>query len=64
MTTANIKRQTFAISFHCFFPDAPLPVKKVQELTIGEIPKWIEAYKFTHPNCAAVSFKVWFDEEN
>ena len=59
----NIKKQTFKFSFHCFFPKDPIPTKKVQELTIAEIPKWIEAYKFTHPNCEAISLKMWFNDE-
>ncbi len=59
----NLKKDAFRITFHCFFPDDTTPVRKTQDLKLSEIPKWVEAYKFTHPNCEAVSIKVWFHDE-
>ena len=31
-----------------------------QDLPLRDIPKWIEAYRFTHPECTSISAKVWF----
>lgn len=61
----NIKKQTFDVSFHCYYANTPEPTRHFQSLTVMEIPKWIEAYKFTHPACKSISFKIWFtDTEN
>ena len=35
-----------------------------QEMKLTDIPKWIEAYRFTHPACESVTVKVWLlDDE-
>ncbi len=31
-------------------------------MQLKDIPKWIEAYQFTHPTCVSVSIKVWIKE--
>lgn len=59
----NLKKDAFRITFHCFYPEDPVPTKKTQDLKLNEIPKWIEAYKFTHPNCESISIKIWFHNE-
>lgn len=48
------------ISFHCFFDDDK--VVKYQELDIKDIPKWIKAYQFTHPNATAITVKIWLKQ--
>lgn len=35
-------------------------VTKVQTLSLSDIGKWIDCYRFTHPDCISVSVKVWF----
>lgn len=57
-----MKKEIYSISFHCFFPGNPVPTKHFQDLTISQIPKWIEAYKFTHPACESITFKIWFSD--
>lgn len=50
------------ITFKCYFDGDPLnKTFHKQELEIAEIPKWIEAYHFTHPNCTSISAKVRFE---
>ncbi len=51
----------YDITFHCFFPDGGV-TKHYQKLEISNIPKWIECYQFTHPNCKSISVKVWFSD--
>lgn len=50
------------ISFRCYYKDGSNTNHR-QILSVGDIPKWIEAYKFTHPNCIAITVKIWFEVE-
>lgn len=56
-----MKSKVYTVSLNTYFPGNPKPTKHYQDLTLREIPKWIEAYKFTHPGCEAVTVKVWFN---
>lgn len=49
----------YPISFHCYFADGGI-VKHTQDMRLEDIPRWIEAYRFTHPRVEAISCKVWF----
>ena len=49
------------ISFHCFFENDK--VVKYQDLDLKDIPKWIKAYEFTHPNVTAITVKIWFNKQ-
>lgn len=31
-------------------------------MPLTDIKKWVEAYRFTHPNVQSISIKIWFDE--
>lgn len=50
----------YVISFRCFYANGGICDKR-QELLLSDIPKWIECYIFTHPDCISISVKVWFD---
>lgn len=52
----------FSISFNCYYPDGGKSSHN-QTIRLQDIPRWIDAYKFTHPNCDAISVKVWFDSK-
>lgn len=52
----------FLLSFRCYFPNGN-NCTHYQQLHFDQIPKWIECYKFTHPDCVSISVKVWFDQE-
>lgn len=54
-----MKSSIFNISFRCHYPSGEYTTHR-QDLKIADIPKWIEAYKFTHPECVSISFKLWF----
>lgn len=49
------------VSFHCYYPDGSHTEHR-QKLSIADIPRWIESYKFTHPYCVAITVKAWFKE--
>ena len=51
------------ISFRCYYPNGNKTDHK-QALTLEEVPKWIECYKFTHPECESITAKVWFTNNN
>lgn len=57
-----MKKRTYNISFRCFYPGDSEPTKHYQDLQLSEIAKWVEAYKFTHPNCEAITFKIWLND--
>ena len=52
-----------SISFRCFYHDSE-PTNHRQTLPLSDIPRWIEAYQFTHPACTAISIKVWLGDDN
>lgn len=54
------KNQIFRVSIRCYYKTNK--VTHYQEMTLKDIPKWIEAYKFTHPDASAISVKVTFTE--
>lgn len=56
-----MKKQKFNLSIRCYYPNEE-PTTHYQELKLSDIPKWIEAYKFTHPNCEAITVKIWFGD--
>lgn len=56
-----MKKATFDLSIRYHYPDGE-PTQHRQQLTLAEIPKWVEAYKFTHPKCTAISIKLWFSD--
>lgn len=55
-----MKAQLFSVSFICHYNDNQ--TKHRQEMLLKDIPKWIDAYKFTHPDCKSISLKIWFDD--
>lgn len=50
---------TMHMSFKCYYQDGD-PCLHYRDMPMEDIPKWIDAYKFTHPNCTAITVKVWF----
>ena len=56
-----MKKATFCISFRCFYPNGEHTNHR-QEMKLSDIAKWIEAYQFTHPDCNAITVKVWLND--
>ena len=57
-------KPTLKVSIRCYFPGMGNHCTHTQEMKLTDIPKWIEAYRFTHPTCEAVTVKVWLlDDE-
>ena len=54
--------QTFEICFFCYYPNDPEKTIHKQQLRLCDIGRWIDSYKFTHPNCLSISAKIWFSD--
>ena len=54
-----MKKTVFNLSIRCHYPNGE-PTQHRQDMKLTDIPKWVEAYKFTHPKCTAVSIKIWY----
>ena len=54
--------QTYNISFRCFFNGDPSRYSThfQRDFPLKDIPRWLDAYRFTHPECTSISCKVWF----
>lgn len=57
------KNKAYQMSFRCYSGGPDNLTKHRQELPLKDIPKWIEAYQFTHPTCRSISVKVGFETE-
>lgn len=53
----------FNTSFRCFYScdgDVNTTTHYNPAFALSDIPRWLDAYKFTHPNCTSISVKVLF----
>ena len=59
-----MKNKTYKISIRCQYGESSENyTQHRQRLTLGDIPKWLEAYHFTHPNVYAFSIKIWLNDK-
>ena len=56
-----MKKTLFDLSIRCYYTNNHTEHRQLMKL--ADIPKWIEAYKFTHPECKAITVKLWFNGE-
>lgn len=54
------KEILYKISIRCYYENSFTTHKQIMKLS--EIAKWIEAYKFTHPNVEGFSIRLFIDE--
>lgn len=50
------------ISFRCYFDNTGDKCTHYRDLAVEDIPKWIDAYVFTHPEVSAITVRVNFTE--
>ena len=58
-----VNTEKYNVSFRCFFDGDGSPhytTHYCPDFPVKDIAKWLNAYRFTHPNCTSVSCKVWF----
>lgn len=51
----------YRVSFRCYF-DTDY-TQHYQDIALKDVAKWINAYKFTHPNCKAITFRISFENQ-
>lgn len=51
----------YNVNFRCYYPNGNCNDHR-RRMDAGDIPRWIDSYKFTHPDCISISIKVWFDD--
>lgn len=54
----------YNVSFRCFYYDElgmHYNNHYFPAFNLADIPRWLDSYKFTHPNCSSISVKVWFN---
>ena len=56
-----MKKTVFDLSIRCYYENGNHTEHR-QMMKLSDIPKWIEAYKFTHPECKAITVKRWFND--
>ena len=56
-----MKKAIFDLSIRCYYPGGNTTTHR-QQLKLSDVPKWVEAYKFTHPECEAITIKLWFGD--
>lgn len=55
-------RKVYHLSIRAYFPGLGNYTTHYQDMDLKDIKKWIEAYKFTHPNCQAITVKIYLEE--
>lgn len=53
----------YKCSIRCYYKHCDRYTHHLQRLNLWEIGKWIEAYRFTHPEVESICVKVYMDEE-
>ena len=54
----------YDLSIRCFYAGSDNYTQHRQSLRLKDIPKWVEAYKFTHPAVQSISIKIWLNEDD
>lgn len=57
-------KQLYDLSIRCYFPGSGNFTQHRQVMPLKDIPKWVEAYQFTHPNCESITIKIWLHDED
>lgn len=50
----------YGISFRCYYEKPEDSTTHYREMELQDVPKWVEAYRFTHPCVQSITVKVWF----
>ena len=57
------KKKEYDVNIRCYFGGSENNyTQHRQTMVLSDIAKWIEAYRFTHPNVKKFNVRVWCDE--
>lgn len=51
--------KTYDMNFRCYFPGMGNHTNHHCTMPLKDVERWIEAYRFTHPNVESITVKVW-----
>lgn len=54
----------YDMNFRCYFEGSENKTNHYQSMELQDIPKWIEAYRFTHPTLQSITVKVWMKNKD
>ena len=58
-------KQEYAMSIRCYFPGtANNRTQHYPVMPLRDLPKWVEAYQFTHPTAESITVKIWLKDED
>lgn len=57
-------KPSYAMSIRCYFPGANNRTQHYPVMPLKDIPKWVEAYRFTHPTVESITVKIWLKDED
>ena len=49
----------YQMSIRCYFAGIGNKTQHYQTMPLKDIPKWVEAYRFTHPSVESFTVKIW-----
>lgn len=59
--------EKYNTSFRCFFQTEDgmhYSTHYQPQFSLADIPRWVDSYRFTHPNCVSISCKLWFGDSD
>lgn len=57
-------KPSYAMSIRCYFPGTGNNrTQHYPVMPLKDIPKWVEAYRFTHPTAESITVKIWLKDE-
>ena len=58
-------QREYAMSIRCYFPGTGNNrTQHYPVMPLKDIPKWVEAYQFTHPTAESITVKIWLKDED
>lgn len=57
-------KPSYAMSIRCYFPGVNNRTQHYPVMPLADIPRWVEAYQFTHPNAESITVKIWLKDED
>ena len=54
--------KVYRFSIRCYFKHSSHYTHHLQTMTLDDIGRWMEAYRFTHPELDSICAKVYIDE--
>lgn len=57
-----MKAEEYDLSIRCYYGPMNYTQHR-QRQKLADIPKWIKAYQFKHPNVKSITVKIWLDNE-